>query len=450
MAAKMTNKNNWLSGKQKSRLRDDPASYGGSPGLFRHDAFRHMVQEVVSGARGYSKTWALLLFGVDRMKMVNEVMGHEAGDHVLDVVGQRLRERVRSSDFLARLGSDEFCLLICGVEKPSLIHGIARSILAAVSEPIALNGHVIHPSASLGISVYPRHSRDLSTLLGHADTALARAKKNGGGRYEFYSCAMSRHLQDRWNLEHDVRQAYAESRFSVHYQPLVALDARRIVGSEALLRWPDSPVPNIPIDEVVSILEDTGLIRDVGEAVLRQACRRTRLWQMQTGRPLRVNVNLSPRQFDVPDLAERVAGVLDETRLDPRCLDLEITENLLLEQSETALKTLSQLKALGVNIWIDDFGTGFSGLSYLQRFPVDGLKIDRGFVADLPTQSSGTAITLAILDLARHMKLSVIPEGVETAAQKEFLRGHGCMIGQGFYFSHAVHADGFADMLKQA
>lgn len=447
MATKMINETGWHYGEQDHRLRDDPASFDVSRGLFRHDIFRRRAQEIVNSARGRHENWALLLVGLDRMKLINEIVGHEAGDQLLNVISQRLHARVRSTDLLARLGSDEFCLLLCGVSRHDHLEGIAESILASIAEPVILGEHSIHPSASIGISVYPRHGTDLSMLMGHADTALASAKMRGGGRYELYQSAMSTHLQARWNLELEVRRACAESRFEVYFQPLVGLGSGHIEGSEALLRWPDSPEPDIPIGDVITILEDTGLIQDVGEGVLREACRRTRAWQLQTGRSLRVNVNLSPRQFESPDLPVRIAKVLEDTGLPPDSLDLEITESLLLDHGEQALDILARIKALGANLWIDDFGTGFSSLAYLQHFPIDGLKIDRRFIADLPDKGSGRAITLAIIDLGCHLGLSVLPEGVENEAQAEFLLKNGCTSGQGFYFSRPVSAEQFSKLL---
>jgi diguanylate cyclase (GGDEF)-like protein/PAS domain S-box-containing protein len=404
-------------------------------------------QALARGERDGAKV-ALLFLDLDHFKAVNDTFGHAAGDELLQAVAGRLKGRLRESDTVARLGGDEFAVVLENMGDGQDAGSVAQDILDILSEPLALSGREIPVAASIGIAVCPPSGGE--SLLKDADAAMYRAKQQGRGRntYEFYTEEMNVQAAERMALVGSLRQALERGEFLLHYQPQVELVAGRIVGAEALLRWRHPERGIVSPGEFVPVLEETGLIEEVGEWVLQTACAQSRAWKDAGLPPVRMAVNLSARQFRRGDLAGSVVRTLLRNGLERGCLELEITESLLMDDSEASSAMLEELKTKnGFRIAIDDFGTGYSSLDRLKSIPVDLLKIDRSFVRDIANGSKDAAIVAAVIDLAHHLGLEVIGEGVETEEQLDFLLRHGCDEVQGFYFSKPVPADEFAEML---
>ncbi len=381
---------------------------------------------------------AVLLLGVDRFNAINVSLGHELGDRLLCAVPERLAACLGSADTLARFEGDQFGILLQGVAGPAAVEQRARALLEALSAPFAIDLHELFITASIGIALCPDDDQDVTALLRDADTALYRAKQRGCKHCEFFTPQLRSDAVARLHLESQLRHALGNDGLLVFYQPKLDCHSGELLGVEALLRWhngsgePQSPAAIIPV------AEETGLIVPVGAWVLREACQQSQRWQVQGYPPLRVAVNLSVRQFEHGDLVEMVERVLAETGLAPQHLELEITESLLLHSDSINLEALQCLHGRGVHIALDDFGTGYSSLSYLQRFPIDTLKIDQSFVRGLPDSPDDVAIASAIIGMAHSLNMLVIAEGVETAAQLEFLRERGCDQVQGYYLGRPM------------
>ncbi len=388
---------------------------------------------------------ALMFLDLDRFKAVNDSLGHAGGDEVLKGVARRIEGCLRGSDTVARLGGDEFAIILEDLSDAQDAVPVAQEILRSLSEPFVLDGHEIAITASIGIAVRPPSEGD--ELLKDADTAMRRAKERGRNACEFFTQEMNVQALERQTLQNMLRRGLEREEFWLCYQPQVDLATGGIVGVEALLRWRRPDLGVVSPARFVPVLEENGLIVPVGEWVLRTACRQARAWQ-ENGR-LRVAVNLSARQFGRDDLVHTVARALEEAGLDPRCLEVEITESLLMEDIEASSRTLEELKRAvgGVRVSIDDFGTGHSSLSYLKSFPIDLLKIDRSFVRNLATDPDDAAITTAIIGLAHNLRLKVIAEGVETEEQLSFLRNMRCDEAQGYYFARPLPAEDLARLL---
>jgi diguanylate cyclase (GGDEF)-like protein len=417
-------------------------------GLANRALFQDRLQQALARADRDDETVVLVLLDLDHFKAVNDVLGHAGGDELLREVASRIEGRVRESDTVARLGGDEFAIILEDMSDAQDAAPAAQDILDALSESLVLDGHEIPVTASIGIAVRPPSEGD--RLLKDADAAVYRAKELGRNTYAFYAEEMNVRAFERLNLRNMLRQALKEEEFLLHYQPQVDLATGAIVGAEALVRWhqPDSGL--VPPARFIPVLEDTGDIVGVGRWIMRTACHQNRAWQDSGVAPLRVAVNLSARQFSQGGLVSTVADVLEESGLDPSCLELEITESLLMEDLNASLQILGELQnvAEGLRVSIDDFGTGYSSLSYLKSFPIDLLKIDQSFVRDIPGDSDDAAITAAIVGLAHSLRLGVIAEGVETEEQATFLRERGCDEAQGYYFSRPLPAGEFAELLK--
>jgi diguanylate cyclase (GGDEF)-like protein len=390
----------------------------------------------------------VLFIDLDRFKNVNDTLGHDAGDRVLQAIAGRLKGCLREVDTLARLGGDEFGLLVEQVSDTRFVGNVARKLLKAVAEVLVVDGQEYHITASIGISTYPADGSDATTLLKNADIAMYRAKDRGKDNSQFYAAAMNAHSMARLSLETGLRHALERGEFLLHYQPKVDIASGRITGMEALVRWmrPESGLVS-PAD-FIPLAEETGLIVPIGAWVLKTACERNRAWQLQGMPPLRVAVNLSARQFVQANLVSEVARVLDASGLAPASLELEITESMVMDNPERAIQTLRQLKSMGIALAIDDFGTGYSSLGYLKRFPIDNIKIDRSFIKDIPHSNDDATITRTIIDMTHNLRLKVVAEGVETAAQLDFLREHGCDEMQGYYFSRPLAEDAFLTLVQ--
>jgi diguanylate cyclase (GGDEF)-like protein len=378
---------------------------------------------------------AILFLDLDRFKVINDSLGHESGDVLLRQVADRLRAQSREGDTIARMGGDEFVVLIENYGNLAEISTRAQRLVEQLSTPYLLGSNDCHVTVSIGISVFPADGSDAPALLKAADVAMYRAKDTGRNNYLFYSAAMNVHTLERLELESDLRHALQRNEFLLHYQPKVEAATGLITGVEALLRWNHPRRGLISPMEFIPLAEETGLIVSIGEWVLATACARTKTWQDQGLSKLLVAVNLSARQFADPMLLPKLTDIIRRSGLDPSCLELEITESLVMTHAESAVAVLQKLKSIGVRIAIDDFGTGYSSLAYLKRFPIDTIKVDRSFIRDIPSDSGDKQITRAIIAMAHSLRLRVVAEGVETADQLKFLRRQRCDLVQG-YFLH--------------
>jgi len=390
----------------------------------------------------------ILILDLDRFKGINDTLGHRAGDKLLMTVSKRLAACVRDSDTLARLGGDEFVVVLNNVLHEEAITIVSKKILAIISEPIYIDGHEIYTTVSIGIAVYPMNGEDSHTLLKHADLAMYQAKELDRNNFQFFSREMNIKVLERMMLENSMRKALEREEFFLVYQPQVDARSRRIVGMEALLRWNHPDLGLLVPDRFIYLAEETGFIIPIGEWVLRTACRQNKQWQDMGYEPMRVAVNLSGKQFDQLQLDESIAAILLETGLDPKWLEIEITESAIMKNPELSIGMLRKLKEMGITLAIDDFGTGYSSLSYLKHFPIRRLKIDRSFVRDIITNPDDAAIAEIIIAMAHTLKLDVIAEGVETRAQMEFLSFHNCVEMQGYLFSRPVRTEEFSKLLE--
>ena len=386
----------------------------------------------------------MLFIDLDNFKVVNDSLGHAAGDALLKVVAARIPATLRAIDVVSRHGGDEFLVVLPDVESEQGPIPVAEKLLAAISEPIDLDGQTVSVSPSIGIAVYPRDGENAEALIKNADAAMYLAKERGRSNYQFFNKALAESAQRAFTLETRMREAIKTSAFLLHYQPQVRVDTGKVIGVEALIRWPQKDAPWIEPHDFIPVAEQRGLIRTIGRWVLREACRQNVQWQKEGLEPLPVAVNLSPIEFRQKDFAVEVEKVLVETGLDPRYLALELTESMLMGDMGEMERNLEALNSLGVGLAIDDFGTGHSSLMHLKRFPIDKLKIDRTFVRDMPGDADDVAITGAIIDLARNMGITSIAEGVDRLEQLDFLRFRGCDEAQGFLFCRASGQLGLA------
>ncbi len=394
------------------------------------------------------KLVGVLCLSLDRFNQINDNLGHIVGDLLIKAVAERLTASVGREDTVARLSADQFAIIVATIEHKKEVGNLAQTILEKLSETFALAGQEIFVTASIGIGLYPRDGAELEQLLNHANTAMAKAKQQGGDQYEFYTAAFNIGSSERLALQSSLRHALEREELQVYYQPLVNLKTGRIVGAEALVRWQHPERGLVSPDKFIPVAEETGLIMPIGEWVLHTACKQTKLWQTAGFSSLRVAINLSSRQFSQIDLRKQLVQILMETGLDPKYIELELTESMLVQNTEVAIRRLNALKALGVEIAIDDFGTGYSSLSYLQQFPFDILKIDRCFIRNITENANNAAITKAIIAMAKSLNLKLIAEGVETEAELSFVYQQQCDGMQGFLFSRPVPAQEFEQLLK--
>ena len=419
------------------------ANYDALTGLPNRALLRDRLQHAMLQAERADLLVGVLFLDLDRFKTINDTLGHHSGDQLLNVVADRLKRCVRSSDTVARLGGDEFMVVVEGMHHVDEASIVAKQIRAAFDEPIQLRNREVFVTPSIGITLYPLDDSDADALLRNADSAMYRAKALGGDGIQFFTQDLNDQAAERLSLESSLRQALARDEFELHYQPRIDLPTNRVVGTEALLRWRHPEHGLVPPDRFIGILEEIGLIEPVGDWVLRTACEQAMAWVNKGLPPMRVAVNISPRQFRNKGLADEVEKVLGETGLAPEWLELEVTESLLVENVEATRLTLQALSDRGVHIALDDFGTGYSALGYLRHFPIDTMKIDRSYITDVPFNEDDARLASALVAIARSLGLQVTAEGVETTAQLEFLAGLGCQEVQGFLYSRPLPASEF-------
>ena len=426
--------------------------------LANHDALtslpnRAMFSEVlnlaIQNARRYSRNFAVLFIDLDRFKNINDTLGHEAGDKLLQEMGARLTQTVRASDVVARLGGDEFVVLVQEVSEAKQVAVVARKVLSTLVKPMVIQRQECRVTASIGICMFPAEAQDEQALMKNADIAMYRAKEDGKNNYKFYSEEMNIHSFERLALETSLRRGLERNEFLLHYQAKLDLHTGRITGVEALVRWQHPDLGLVPPAQFIPLAEETGLIVPLGKWVLVTACAQNVAWQRDGLPPLNMAVNLSARQFADEDLVKDVAAALKSTGLRPELLELELTESMVIQNTERAGKVLAEIKKMGVRLAIDDFGVGYSSLTHLKRFPIDTLKVDRSFIRDLPQNAEDKALTEAIIAMGKSLNLTVVAEGVETQEQQTFLRDRACDEMQGFFFSKPIPSGEFAELLRK-
>jgi diguanylate cyclase len=396
-----------------------------------------LEREIAHGERDGHR-FAVLVVDLDRFKVINDTLGHGVGDQLLIEIARRLIGAVRAVDTVARIGGDEFLLLITAIHEPADAAIIAAKIVAALDKPVSIGGTEVHVSASLGIAVYPSDGANADTLVAHADEAMYFAKQQGRNGFQFFSAGMSVFSRERLDFERDLRSALSLKQFEVHYQPKIDVTTGRMNSVEALLRWRHPTRGLIGPLDFIPLAEESGLIFSIGEWVLREACRQARQWQTEGLPFIRIAVNISPSHFRQPKFLNMVRSALVDHDLEPQYLEVELTETTVMDHADGSVEILEELSRMGVLVSIDDFGTGYSSMSYLRRFPIDKLKIDRSFIKDLTTHTDAASIVKAIISLGHSLQLKVVAEGVETAQQLEQLRELGCDQFQGFFRSAAV------------
>jgi diguanylate cyclase (GGDEF)-like protein/PAS domain S-box-containing protein len=425
------------------------AQFDSLTGLPNRHLFRDRLMQAMARSKRSGNAMAVLFIDLDRFKLINDTLGHSAGDRLLKEATQRLQASVRASDTVGRFGGDEFGAIIADLAKPADASVVAQKIIDVLAQPFHLDGHESYVTASVGITLFPTDGDEAGTLIMNADAAMYRAKEQGRNTYQYFTREMNERAMQRVKMETALRRAIERREFLLHYQPKVKIGSGELCGFEALLRWQQPERGLVPPLEFIPILEDTGLIVPVGEWVIEEVCAQIGRWQASGFRVPPVAINLSARQFQQKGLDETVRRVLGKSGVDAALIHFELTESLLMKEPEAAAKTLRGLKELGVMLSVDDFGTGYSSLSYLKRFPIDALKIDRAFIRDVTVDPDDAAITFAIIGLAHSLKLNVIAEGVETRDQLDFLETHGCDEMQGFLFSRPVPAEECARMLSE-
>jgi diguanylate cyclase (GGDEF)-like protein len=424
------------------------AYHDGLTGLPNRSLFSKLLAQSIAEAKRHTRQLAVAFLDLDRFKQINDTLGHEAGDQLLKEVATRLQGCVRGSDAVARLGGDEFVVLLPELSDKQEAATVAQKILAATAKPFLLLGQEFRVTASIGISIYPHDGVEEQTLTKNADIAMYQAKADGKNNYQFYSEELNANSLERLSLESALRHAMERGELSLHYQAKREIATGRITGMEALLRWEHPDLGTIAPMHFIPIAEETGLILPIGKWVLRTACTQCVSWQKQGLPPLILAINLTARQFHDDHLISDVSSILSLTGFDPRLLEVELHESLLIQDVEKTLRILTKLKALGVRVAVDDFGTGYSSLAMLHKFPLDTIKIDRSVTRDFADDAGNRALADAIIAMGKSLSLTVVAQGVETREQAEHLRTHACDELQGFYFKRPLPADDFAELLR--
>jgi diguanylate cyclase (GGDEF)-like protein len=412
--------------------------------------FVRQTEQSIIYAKANKKTMAMLFLDLDHFKYINDTLGHSAGDRILQEASKRLLASTRQpEDLIARLGGDEFTVLLRSVKEPQNAAVVAEKIIRSLKAPFHYDGHELHVTSSIGISIFPLDGEDVGTLMRNADSGMYQAKQSGRNTYEFYSSEAGAASQNRLHMENRLRDALETQQFEVWFQPRFHLSTGTLEGAEALVRWRSPELNLVPPAEFIPLAEDTGLIIPIGELVLRAACEYCLQWQKVSDHPLVVSVNFSARQFAQEDLLAQTSNLIEEIKIPPALLELELTESLVMPNADETIDILHKLKSLGLSISIDDFGTGYSSLSYLKRFPIDILKIDKSFIFDVERDSQDdSTIVTAIIAMAHKLKLKVVAEGVENEKQLNLLREYQCDYVQGYYFGRPMPAEEFQQALE--
>ncbi|HSH72865.1 MAG TPA: EAL domain-containing protein [Methylophilaceae bacterium] len=427
---------------------DQLAHYDNVTGLPNRHFFNNYLEVAISKARNADNMLGVIFIDLDNFKIVNDTLGHQAGDILLKDVAQRIYHALNESEVICRIGGDEFSIVMDKEASPERAESIAKNIIAALSEAFNLDSNKIYVGASIGISFFPTQASDMSSLLSSADAAMYQAKSMGKNNFQHYQVEMEGRVRRRLNMENSLRRAIEANELEIYYQPQIDVYKMRITGFEALLRWNHPKMGMISPAEFIPLAEESGLILPIGDWVMVTACYQAKVWQKAFGKDLRMAVNFSAKQLKDDAMVDKVLHALLITDLEPHTLDIELTESSLMENSEASVAKMAELRRSGIHISIDDFGTGFSSLSYLKRFPLSALKIDRSFICDIPGDQDDIAITNAIIALANTLKIEVIAEGVETHAQLEYLRNSNCGNAQGFLFSRPLPVNEMESLLK--
>ncbi|HEY6660381.1 MAG TPA: EAL domain-containing protein [Pyrinomonadaceae bacterium] len=409
--------------------------------------FKDRLKQAIALSHRNDQMQAVMLLNVDRFKTINDSLGYTAGDRLLQSVAQRLTSCVRESDTVARFGGDEFAILLTQISRAQDAANVARAIKLSLDQAFLFDDQEIFVSSSIGISLFPHDGRDTAGLLKTAGVALDRAKVQGRNNYQFYTAGGTTRALKQFVLESNLRPGLERSEFFVQYQPQVAIHDFHLVGMEALVRWQHPGLGLLYPSEFITIAEESGIIISLGDWILRTACAQNKAWQDAGLSPMRLSVNFSARQFQQPGFIADINQILKDTNLDPRWLELELTESSIMKDPEEAIEKLHELKLMGIKVAIDDFGTGYSSLNYLKRFPIDTLKIDKSFVSDVCKDPHDTSIVRAIINLGHALDLTVIAEGVETKEQLQYLSALECDVVQGFLFSKALSVRAFEELL---
>jgi len=409
--------------------------------------FRDRLKQAITQAERNKKVLAVLFLDLDRVKLINDTLGHDSGDRMLTAVARRLESSLREADTIARLGGDVFMILFPGLNQPEDVPKLTEKILGSLKMPFMIDNQELFITASVGISVYPFDGHDANTLLRHADTAMYRAKGQGRNNYQMFTPDMTSDDFEQLSIGNSLRRALDRNEFVLHYQPQMNLETGEIVGMEALIRWQHPDMGLLHPSRFIHWAEETGLIVPIGEWVLQEAARQNKEWQNKGLPRLRVSVNLSALQFRQKNLVESITRVLQDTNLAPDCLELELTETVVMENAGPSIYVPHRLRAMGVRFSIDDFGTGYSSLNYLKRFPANTIKMDRSFINELTLESKDAAIAQAVITLGHGLNLTVLAEGVETEGQLSILKEFQCDSIQGFLFSHPLPSDQLESLL---
>jgi diguanylate cyclase len=426
------------------------ATHDALTGLPNRALLDDRLQQAIAHADRDMRSFALLVCDLDRFKLINDSLGHRAGDELLQEVASRLNGVVRAADTVARIGGDEFVLIGTSIADAEDAAGLAARVIDVLQAPVRIAAIDIHTSPSIGIAMYPDDGATIQALLAHADAAMYSAKQHGRGNFRRYAPGMHAGTEDRVQLESDLHNAVTLNQFELYYQPKVDTRTGAVRSAEALIRWAHPTRGIVSPADFIPLAEECGLIGPIGAWVIREACRQARAWQDDGVPPLRVSVNLSASQFRDSGLVESIRRALDDARLAPRYLEVELTESAVMSDPEQSIAILEHLSAMGVLVSVDDFGTGYSSMSYLRRFPIDKLKIDRVFIDEIVSRPEDASIVRAIVSLAHSLRLKVVAEGVETPAQLEFLKTAGCDEYQGYHFSRPLPAADFERLIRKS
>nr|WP_216670420.1 EAL domain-containing protein [Microcoleus asticus] len=410
--------------------------------------FRELLSQILDKQKKWSALIPVMTLSLDKINRINSTLGHEIGDSVLCKFAERLSNCTKNINIVARLEAAQFAIVLEPVAEKQDAAKIAQNILDIVAQPMIVKGSELYLTASIGISLSPSDASDGDQLLKNAYTAMYNSQQQGGNNYQFHTAKVAHSSIKRFTQETFLRNALKRSEFEVYYEPQIEIKTGKIIGAEALVRWNHPERGRVSPGEFIPMAEEMGLIAPLGEWVLETACRQTKVWQTQGLPPLRVAVNVSARQFEQKNLTERVRQILTETNLDPKCLELELTESLILQDEKTAVQAFTAWKDMGISIAIDDFGMGYSSLSYPKRFPFDAIKIDKSFIRDIAEDRQNAAITIAIIQMAHGMNMTVIAEGVENESELAFLCDRECDEIQGYFFSQALPMAEFEELLK--